>query len=215
MEYGNGIIGDMCIHMLDTVRWMLNLGWPKQVTSTGGVYVQKSSASNISDTQTALFEFDELNVVWQHRTWGTPADPEYPWSFKLYGDKGTLAGDPYKYDFYPIGDTGHIHKDAVYEREKFPEDVTEKGIEIHAAPATRAHMEDFLTAIAKGTTPIASVTEGHISTASCILANMSMKLGRPLSYDPAKRIIPGDKEATLLLSRSYRKPWVHPHPDNV
>ena len=30
MEYGNGIVGDMCIHMLDMVRWMLDLGWPKQ-----------------------------------------------------------------------------------------------------------------------------------------------------------------------------------------
>ena len=28
MEYGNGIVGDMCVHMLDTVRWMLGLGWP-------------------------------------------------------------------------------------------------------------------------------------------------------------------------------------------
>ncbi len=29
-EYGNGIMGDMCVHMLDTVRWMLDLGWPGQ-----------------------------------------------------------------------------------------------------------------------------------------------------------------------------------------
>ena len=28
MEYGNGIVGDMCVHMLDMVRWMLDLGWP-------------------------------------------------------------------------------------------------------------------------------------------------------------------------------------------
>jgi predicted dehydrogenase len=34
MEYGNGIIGDMCVHMLDTVRWMLDLGWPKRISST-------------------------------------------------------------------------------------------------------------------------------------------------------------------------------------
>ena len=34
MEYGNGIMGDMCIHMLDMVRWMLDLGWPKRVSST-------------------------------------------------------------------------------------------------------------------------------------------------------------------------------------
>ena len=32
-EYGNGIVGDMCIHMLDMVRWMFGLGWPKRVSS--------------------------------------------------------------------------------------------------------------------------------------------------------------------------------------
>ena len=30
MEYSNGIVGDMCVHMLDTVRWMLALGWPSR-----------------------------------------------------------------------------------------------------------------------------------------------------------------------------------------
>src|SRR4026208_911817 len=72
MEYGNGIMGDMCVHMLDSVRWMLKLGWPKRITSTGGIYVQKQAKSNIADTQSAIFEFDELNCVWQHRSWGTP-----------------------------------------------------------------------------------------------------------------------------------------------
>ena len=32
MEYGNGIVGDMCIHMFDMVRWMLDLGWPKRIS---------------------------------------------------------------------------------------------------------------------------------------------------------------------------------------
>ena len=75
MEYGNGIVGDMCVHMFDTVRWMLDLGWPKRISSTGGIFVQKEGKSNISDTQTATFEYDDLNVVWQHRTWGDAARP--------------------------------------------------------------------------------------------------------------------------------------------
>src|SRR3546814_18523212 len=70
---------------------MLDLRWPKRISSTGGIYVQKDGKSNISDTQSALFEYNELNILWQHRTWGTAADPEYPWSFKIYGEKGTLA----------------------------------------------------------------------------------------------------------------------------
>jgi predicted dehydrogenase len=97
MEYGNGIVGDMCVHMFDAVRWMLNLGWPKRVSSTGGIYVDKQGKSNISDTQSAIFEYDDLNCVWQHRSWGTPADPDYPWSFKIYGDKGTLKASTMQY----------------------------------------------------------------------------------------------------------------------
>src|SRR4051812_5288731 len=100
-EYGNGIVGDMCVHMLDTARWMLGLGWPKRVTSAGGIYVQNEGKSNIADTQTATFEYDGYNVVWQHRTWGTPPDPDYPWALFIYGDKGTLKASTMRADFIP------------------------------------------------------------------------------------------------------------------
>ncbi|NBA87762.1 Gfo/Idh/MocA family oxidoreductase [Emticicia sp. CRIBPO] len=214
-EYGNGIMGDMCIHMFDTVRWMLKLGWPKKITSTGGIYVQKEGKSNISDTQSAIFEYEELNCVWQHRTWGTPANPDYPWSFTLYGEKGTLFASTMAYDFVPLGKGDKIHKDVVYEKEKYPEDNTEERIELNAAPATRLHMKDFLAAIDNKSKPVADIEEGHISTASCLLANISMKIGRPVVYDPVKRVVVGDKEATKLLRRAYRGPWSHPEPHKV
>jgi predicted dehydrogenase len=209
-EYGNGIVGDMCIHMLDTVRWMLGLGWPKRVFSTGGIYVQKEGKSNISDTQTATFEYDSLNVVWQHRTWGTAPDPAYSWSAILYGERGTLKASTMSYDFVPQGPGKAIHKDCVFEREQYPEDLTEPNIELNAAPATRGHMKNFLAAIEARGKPVADIEEGHISTASCILANLSMRLGRPLAYDPVRRQITGDPEATALLMRPYRTPWKHP-----
>lgn len=207
-EYGNGIMGDMCVHMFDTARWMLGLGWPKRISSEGGIYVQKEGKSNISDTQSAVFEYDGLNCVWQHRSWGTPPDPEYPWGLTIYGEKGTLRMSTMKYDFTPTDPKAQkIHGDCVFEKEKYPEDLTEDRIELNAAPATRLHMLDFLAAIDKGTKPIADIQEGHISTASCILANVSMKLGRPLSYDPLTKTIPNDPEATALLARTYRQPW--------
>ncbi len=209
-EYGNGVTGDMCVHMLDTARWMLNLGWPKKISSTGGIYVQKEGKSNISDTQTAVFEYDDLNCVWQHRTWGTPADPEYPWAVKFYGDKGTLSASTMKYDFVPVGKGEKIHRDVVFEKEKFPEDVNEPQIEMNAAPATRLHMLDFIAAIERKSRPVADIEEGHISTASCILANLSMDLGRALVYDPISKTVKGDAEATGLLKRKYRGAWKHP-----
>lgn len=223
MEYGNGITGDMCVHMFDTVRWMLKLGWPKRISSTGGIFVEKEGKSNISDTQSALFEYDNLNCVWQHHTWGGPANPDYPWSFTLYGEKGTLWASTMQCDFIPKDDKGptagkKIHLDVVYEKEKYPEDLTEPTnpkVELNAAPATRLHMLNFLSAIETGGRPVADIEEGHISTASCILANMSMKTGRPIVYDPQKREIIGDREANSLLARPYRQPFIHPDPKRV
>ena len=210
MEYGNGIVGDMCVHMLDTTRWMLGLGWPKRVWSSGGIFVDKGGKSNISDTQTANFDFDGLTITWQHRSWGDPPDPKYPWALTLFGDKGTLKASVMSYDFIPEGKGEAIHRDCVYEREQFPEDVTEKEIELHAAPATRVHMKDFLANIESRGRPVADIEQGHISTASCILANVSMQLGRPLAYDPATKQIAGDAEATRLLRREYRAGYGYP-----
>ncbi len=211
MEYGNGIVGDMCVHMLDTVRWMLGLGWPRKISSQGGIYVQTGGKSNITDTQTAVFEFENLNAVWQHRSWGVPPDPDYPWALFLHGEKGVLKASTMRADFVPHDKAAKpIHFECLFEKEKYPEDVTEKDIELNAAPATRRHMLDFLAAVDQRSRPVADVEDGHISTASCILANLAMELGRPLAYDPAKRAVTGDAAATKRLARAYRKPWRHP-----
>lgn len=213
MEYGNGIVGDMCVHLLDTVRWMLGLGWPRHIASQGGILVQKGGKSTISDTQTAMFEFDGLTAAWQHRTWGAPADPDYPWAFFIHGEKGVLKASTMRADFVPKDKKVEpIHFECVYERDQYPEDTTEKSIELNAAPATRRHMLDFLAAIDRRSRPVADIEDGHISTASCILANIAMATGRTLAYDPASRTIPGDPEATGLLRRPYRAPWRHPEP---
>jgi predicted dehydrogenase len=209
-EYGNGILGDMCIHMLDMVRWMLGLGWPKRIASTGGIYVQKKSKANVPDTQNATFDFGDLDVTWEHRTWGEAPDPKYPWGATIYGDRGTLKLSVMGYDFTPLDGGTPIHRDVTYEFEQFPEDRTEKDLERHVAPAIRRHLLDFLAAIQSRGKPVADIEQGHISTASCILANLALQLGRTLAWDPETGRVKDDEEANRLLSRPYRAPWIHP-----
>jgi predicted dehydrogenase len=211
MEYGNGIVGDMCVHMLDMTRWMLDLGWPKRVSSSGGIYMDKKGVANISDTQTAIFDFPELNVVWTHRTWGDPPDPKYPWAAIFYGEKGTLKAGVNGYDFFPRGKTeSTLRGEPLYEYEKFPEDKTEKDLERHVASAVRVHMQDLLKNIETRGKPVADIEQGYISTASCILANLSAQVGRSFTWDAAAGKIVGDDEANKLLTRPYRPPWMHP-----
>jgi predicted dehydrogenase len=215
MEYGNGIVGDMCVHMLDMVRWMLDLGWPKRISSSGGILVDKDSKANITDTQIATFDFDRLPVVWTHRTWGNAPDPDYPWAAFIYGQNGTLKADVHKYEFIPGGKGEKISGKALYEYDKYPEDETEKDLERHVASAMRRHWRNFLDMVETRGRPVSDIEQGYITAASCILANIACRLGRTLVWDPEQGRVVDDDEANGLLRRPYRQPWVHPEPQNV
>jgi predicted dehydrogenase len=214
MEYGNGIIGDMCVHMLDMVRWMMDLGMPQRISSSGGILVDKASRANITDTQTATFDFGDLPVIWTHRTYGAPPDPKYPWGATIYGDKGTLKASVMGYDFVPVqGEPKHV--DVKYELEEYPIDKVEKDLEKHVAPAIRGHMKNLLHCIETREKPVSDIEQGYISASACILANVSQKLGRSLTWDHAKGQVVNDPEANALLARPYRAPYLHPDPAKV
>ena len=216
MEYGNGIMGDMCVHMLDTVRWMLGLEWPRRISSSGGILVQKDSKATTPDSQVATFEFDDFPVVWTHRSWGTSPDPGYPWAFFIYGSKGTLKGSVHGWDYVPVDKKASaLQGKNKLEVDQYPEDKTEPDLELHSAHAVRYHMKDWLRAVDDRSRPVADIEEGHISSSSCILANVAMQLRRPLEWDAERGEVRGDAEANKLLARPYRSPWEHPTAANV
>ena len=90
-------------------------GWAgrKRVSSSRRHPASKGAKSNISDTQTATFDFGELDVVWQHRTWGAGRSTlKYPWGATIYGDNGTLKASVMGYDFTPSASGTPIHTDV-------------------------------------------------------------------------------------------------------
>ena len=215
-EFSNGQTGDLCVHLFDVVRYFLGLGWPRQIAATGGILMRdRNSNVNVHDTQTALFDYGDVQLVWNQRNWGENPDPDYPWGATLYGDKGTLKISVWKYSFIPRGGGEAVHADALEQREQYPEDVEHKRTELFAAPATRAHMRDFVAARREGRLPVADIEQGHISSACCILANLSMDLGRGLRWDADTQRVIDDEQANEQLARAYRGDWVHPTPDNI
>lgn len=215
-EFSNGQTGDLCVHFFDTIRYFLDLGWPKQIAASGGILMRgPDSKINTHDTQTALFDYGDVQVVWTQRNWGQNPDPDYPWAATLYGDKGTLKMSVWKWDFIPKNGGTPEHGDYLDEKEEYPEDLQHKRTEIFAAPATRRHMKDFLAARREGKRPVSDIEQGYISSACCIMANLSMELGHGLRWDSEKGQIIGDDEANRRLARTYRGDWQHPTPDSV
>ncbi len=218
MEYGNGVIGDVGIHMFDCVRWMLDLGWPTSISSHGGIYVDKEATANISDTQHSQFNYPDLDVSWEHRTWGAPPTPPRHWTdlwgARFIGERGTLTVTLLGYQFTPTGG-GPSEGYHMLSKTGDWDNLDESKFPAASASVQRQHVMDFMQARTTRTLPIADVEEGHISTACCILANLAQELGRPLRYDPATRSVPGDAEATRRLIRNYREPWIHPDPATI
>ena len=206
MEYSNGILGDMGIHMLDVMRWMMGVRYPKRITSTGGIYIGKGGKANTTDTQTVAYDFGDFVANWEHRMYGRSDDPKAGWGVNFYGNKGTMELKIDAWDFYPWGGGGkRMHVDAVKDGPNDPRYETPD-----RKPAGRAHMRNFLDCVASREKPVADIEEGHLSTSLCELGNIAQKLGRSLIWDGDKEQVVGDEEANKLLRREYRKPWVYP-----
>ncbi|MBN1341257.1 MAG: Gfo/Idh/MocA family oxidoreductase [Phycisphaerae bacterium] len=67
------------------------------------------------------------------------------------------------------------------------------------------HMRNFFDCVKTRKAPISDVVSQHRSVSVCHLANISMRLGRPLKWDPVKEQFVGDAEANTWLSREQRK----------
>ena len=67
------------------------------------------------------------------------------------------------------------------------------------------HMRNFFDCVRTRGTPISDVVSQHRSVSVCHLANISLRLGRPLQWDPEQELFVGDKEANTWLSREQRK----------
>jgi len=219
-EYGNGIVGDMAVHKVDVARWMLGLGWPTRISSTGGIRFPEASDATTTDHQHCVFEFPDLTMTWEHRTWGgSPIKNARHWSdnwgVRIIGTEGTIDVTMLQYTFTPNGKgkTESYHELAPDGDPANADFSNGSGALEAVAEANHAH--DFMMARANRGRPVADIEEGHISSVSCQLANMALELGRPVSYDPTTRTVRGDAEATALLAREYRTGWKHPDPATV
>ena len=67
------------------------------------------------------------------------------------------------------------------------------------------HMAHFVACLKDRSTPISDVFTHHRSLTTCHLANIAIRLGRKLTWNPETQQIVGDDEANSFLSRPQRK----------
>jgi len=187
-DYGTGDMGNWGAHWLDVLRWLLDLELPQSVSAHGGQFVVHD-AKEWPDTQTVLYEFPELTIIWELRHWSRfgPGGGRGN-CCEINGDRGSLIIDRGGWTFYPRD------KDAKPE----PHDRSELDL---------SHARSFADAVRGGGAPSAPIAEGHKSAVLCHLGNIAAVLNRRVEFDAGSEAVVGDEEAAAMMGRPYREPW--------
>jgi predicted dehydrogenase len=218
-DYSGGQMTNLGQHSLDLVHWFMEVQAPKAVYSTGGRFFLKDNCE-VPDTQDAILEYPGFNVVCQYREATAGRGGTGMGGLTFFGTKGslpvsrsgyTLAGDP-KVDpinsvaailgGHPIG--GPQPKDEPRGQRWTEGEEDESG---DAMQDYRRHARDFLDCMKSRKDPVTDIESGHRVATACHLANISLRTGRKIVWDAAKEQIVGDREASRMLERPYRKPW--------
>jgi hypothetical protein len=70
------------------------------------------------------------------------------------------------------------------------------------------HIEDWFQGIKTGRNTVTPIEAGVAAAYLTVLGNLSLLLGRKLTWDPVKQEIVGDDAARRMMSRPQRYPYV-------
>ena len=78
---------------------------------------------------------------------------------------------------------------------------------IQGAAQLKDHVRNFLDCVKTRKQPVSDLESAHRVAVACHLANLSLRLGRKVRWDPRTEMIMGDHAATRMLNRPMREPY--------
>jgi predicted dehydrogenase len=179
-DYSGGMMTDWGAHHLDIAQWGLGMdgSGPREI-------VPLMPMPDIHGPR------DKEGLVYKYAN-GVP----------LYHGGGGGAGVVF------TGTEGKIGVDRGFLR-SWPDDIINEplganDVHLYESPG---HRQDWINCIRTRQRPICDVEVGASSVTVCHLGNLAYWLGRPIKWDPDKKEIIGDAEASRWLDRPKRGPW--------
>ncbi|MCL4853084.1 MAG: Gfo/Idh/MocA family oxidoreductase [Bryobacteraceae bacterium] len=191
-DYGNGDVGNQGIHETDMCMWGLDVGLPKRITAMGGKFLFDDDKET-PEILSSVYHYPEEKKIIQFevRHWCTNEEHGVGVGNIFYGSEGYMLIRGYNtYEVY-LGQ----------KREKGP-----------SGKSGGDHYANFIKAVRSRKTSDQNgpVETAHLSSALAHLGNISFRLERQLTFDPATEKFVGDSEANSMLTRNYRAPFVVP-----
>jgi predicted dehydrogenase len=201
-DFGNGDLGNQGVHQMDIARWGIpNATLPRSVISLGGRYDTVADHGETPNTQIALFDFGETQLIFEVRGLLT----NLPRNREVESYRGQMVGNIFHCEegdivgnsqFYPRGSTTPIPLPRL--NSELPQRPIAEGNE-----RVERHFRNFIAAVRsrRRADLNADILEGHYSSALCHLANISYRLGENVPFNPRTRAFADSRDATEALER--------------
>ncbi len=194
-EYSGGKLTDWGAHHVDIACWALGATdtGPSRITPVDYTLPveYKDGYPTVADRYNAATSFTIRAAM--------PNDVEM--IITSAGDNGILFEGTQGRFFVNRGKIAGEPVDALKDN-PLPENAIE---EVYGGPVSENHSANFVEAMRSRKQPISDVWSHSRMLEICHLANIAMRLGRELAWDPVARQIVGDPQANAFLARESRK----------
>lgn len=200
-KWGTGEALNNGTHMVDLLRWGMDLDYPTSVQSTGGRYYHKDDWET-PDTQVINLDFGgEKSMMWEGHSCNSFKIENCPVGLLFYGEKANLlidGGNSYK-----IIDYGNkIIKDVQSQIQTDPLNRMDPAQQLDAI-----HIQNFFSGITKGEKLNSDILSGHKSTLLVQLGNIAQRSGKRLEIDSQNGHLLDKQVSEKYWTRTYQKGW--------
>ncbi len=202
-EYGTGLAGDLLVHLISGMMFMLNINEPpKQAMSVGGILRWKDGR-NMPDVHATVYYYGQL-PVYMRLNQGT----EMPETYRFQGSKGILEVTEFGLSYTPqtgkdsapsYYDSGfpkdmrtayekkwHEENDPKIGQEPMPETISFRGPDYDDM---KPHLWTFFQAVKSRQTVVEDAVFGHHAALACHMANESYFRQKAVWWDEATKSI--------------------------
>jgi predicted dehydrogenase len=202
-EYGTGVAGDLLVHLVSGMMFILNMNEaPQQAMSLGGI-LRFKDGRNMPDVHATLFKYGEI-PVYMRLNLGT----DMPETYRFQGSKGILEVTEFGLSYTPQTgkDSGPSYYDsgfphamrAAYEKKWHEENDPKLGQEPMLEAMTfhgpdfddmKPHLWNFFEAVRSRKPVVEDAVFGHHAALACHMANESYFRKTAVSWDEASKSI--------------------------
>ena len=202
-EYGTGVAGDLLVHLVSGMMYVLGINEPPKRTMAMGGILRWKDGRNMPDVHAALFQYGDI-PVYMRLNLGT----ESPEIYRFQGSKGILELTEFSLTFYPQSglDTApsyyasgfpramreeyfkkwHQEHDPVPGKEPALEGVTYRS---DSWDDEKPHLWNFFQAVRSRKPVVEDAVFGHNAALACHMANESYFRKSDVYWDAASKSI--------------------------